>query len=337
MMQKVAVIGAGSWGTALAMLLAGRHEVWLWGRDAAEMAAMQRSRANTRYLPDHPFPESLIATGDLESALTGAACVLMAVPSHGFRQVFRQAVPLLSGNIPVVSAVKGIEFPSTRTMTQIMEEESAGRPLALCVLSGPSFAEEVACGLPTAVTVACADKVQAARVQELFSTRFFRVYSSQDVLGLEISGAMKNVIAIASGISDGLGYGLNTRAALITRGLAEIIRLGTALGADSRTFSGLSGLGDLVLTCTGNLSRNRSVGLKLGAGKTLRQVLAEMTMVAEGVRTTESCFQLAKARAVEMPILEQVYAVLYEGKSCREAVTQLFQRTLKEELLGHGN
>ena len=193
------------------------------------------------------------------------------------------------------------------------------------------------CGLPTAVTVACADKVQAARVQELFSTHFFRVYSSQDVLGLEISGAMKNVIAIASGISDGLGYGLNTRAALITRGLAEIIRLGTALGADSRTFSGLSGLGDLVLTCTGNLSRNRSVGLKLGAGKTLRQVLAEMTMVAEGVRTTESCFQLAKARAVEMPILEQVYAVLYEGKSCREAVAQLFQRTLKEELLGHGN
>ena len=174
-------------------------------------------------------------------------------------------------------------------------------------------------------------------MQELFSTRFFRVYSSQDVLGLEISGAMKNVIAIASGISDGLGYGLNTRAALITRGLAEIIRLGTALGADSRTFSGLSGLGDLVLTCTGNLSRNRSVGLKLGAGKTLRQVLAEMTMVAEGVRTTESCFQLAKARVVEMPILEQVYAVLYEGKSCREAVAQLFQRTLKEELLGHGN
>lgn len=337
MMQKVAVIGAGSWGTALAMLLAGRHQVSLWGRDAAEMATMQRSRANTRYLPDHPFPESLIATGDLESALTGAACVLMAVPSHGFRQVFRQAVPLLSGNIPVVSAVKGIEFPSTRTMTQIMEEEGAGRPLALCVLSGPSFAEEVACGLPTAVTVACADKVQAARVQELFSTHFFRVYSSQDVLGLEISGAMKNVIAIASGISDGLGYGLNTRAALITRGLAEIIRLGTALGADSRTFSGLSGLGDLVLTCTGNLSRNRSVGLKLGAGKTLRQVLAEMTMVAEGVRTTESCFQLAKARTVEMPILEQVYAVLYEGKSCREAVAQLFQRTLKEELLGHGS
>ena len=157
----------------------------------------------------------------------------------------------------------------------------------------------------------------SARVQKLFFIHFFRVYSSQDVLGLEISGAMKNVIAIASGISDGLGYGLNTRAALITRGLAEIIRLGTALGADSRTFSGLSGLGDLVLTCTGNLSRNRSVGLKLGAGKTLRQVLAEMTMVAEGVRTTESCFQLAKARVVEMPILEQVYAVLYEGKSCR--------------------
>ncbi|MDO5674289.1 MAG: NAD(P)H-dependent glycerol-3-phosphate dehydrogenase [bacterium] len=331
---KVAVIGAGSWGTALAVLLARKgQQVALWGRDAARMAEMQESRENVRYLHGHRFPENLSAGSDLELALKEADCVLMVVPSHGYRQVYRRLKPYLKDGIPVISAVKGIETSSTRTMTQVMAEESEGLTLPFCVLSGPSFAEEVALGHPTAVTVACSDIQVAASVQQLFSSTMFRVYSSTDVIGLEISGAMKNVIAIASGISDGLGYGLNTRAALITRGLAEITRLGTALGADARTFAGLGGLGDLVLTCTGNLSRNRTVGLKLGSGKSLDQALAEMTMVAEGVKTTLSCSQLARQNEVEMPILEQTHAVLYENKSCRDAVAELFERDLKEELM----
>lgn len=332
--NKIAVIGAGSWGTALAILLARKNlNVQLWGRDATTMATMQASRENAKYLPRHLFPDSLGATSDYNTTLAGADCVVMVVPSHGFREVYRQLVPLLPEGIPVVSAVKGIETSTTQTMTQVMEEESRGKKQAFCVLSGPSFAEEVASGHPTAVTVACTDMEQAAAVQQLFSDTLFRVYSSSDVIGLEISGAMKNVIAIAAGISDGLGYGLNTRAALITRGLAEITRLGIALGADARTFAGLGGLGDLVLTCTGNLSRNRTVGLKLGSGKSLGQALAEMTMVAEGVKTTKSCFQLALQAGVEMPILEQTHAVLYQNKRCEDAVADLFQRDLKEELI----
>ena len=332
--NKIAVIGAGSWGTALAILLAGKHlNVTLWGRDAAVMAAMQKSRENAKYLPGHHFPDSLHASSDYRSALKGVDCVVMVVPSHGYRQVYRQLLPHLPEGIAVVSAVKGVETSTTHTMTQVMQEESQGKDLFFCVLSGPSFAEEVASGYPTAVTVACTDMAQAGAVQQLFSSNLFRVYSSSDVIGLEISGAMKNVIAIAAGISDGLGYGLNTRAALITRGLAEITRLGIALGADARTFAGLGGLGDLVLTCTGNLSRNRTVGLKLGSGKSLDQALAEMTMVAEGVKTTESCYQLARQTGVEMPILEQTHAVLYQGKRCEDAVADLFQRDLKEELI----
>ncbi|NQS72460.1 MAG: NAD(P)-dependent glycerol-3-phosphate dehydrogenase [Desulfobulbaceae bacterium] len=332
MMRKVAVIGAGSWGTSLALLLARKNlEVVLWGRDAALMARMNNSRENVRYLPGHSFPPDLLATADLNTALAGADCLLMVVPSHGFRQVYRRLAPLLMEDIPVVSAVKGIENSSTRTMTQVMQEESTAKKHFFCVLSGPSFAEEVAQGYPTAVTVACADIAVAGAVQQLFSSSLFRVYSSSDVIGLEISGAMKNVIAIASGICDGLGYGLNARAALITRGLAEITRLGMALGADPRTFAGLAGLGDLVLTCTGNLSRNRTVGLKLGAGKSLEQALAEMTMVAEGVKTTLSCYHLAQTTGVEMPILEQTHAVLYQNKPCKDAVSDLFQRDLKEE------
>ncbi len=331
--RKVAVVGAGSWGTALALILARKHlEVALWGRDTRHMATMEQNRENTRYLPGHRFPDGLVAVGALEAALAGADCLVMAVPSHGFRQVYRRLLPLLPEGMAVVSTVKGIEIGSARTMTQIMEEESRGRRLSFCVLIGPSFAEEVAAGQPTAVTVACADIEVAAGVQQLFSSPLFRVYSSTDVIGLEICGAMKNVIAIASGVCDGLGYGLNTRAALITRGLAEITRLGTALGADARTFAGLGGLGDLVLTCTGQLSRNRSVGLKLGTGKTLDQALAEMTMVAEGVKTTASCYQLAQQAGVEMPILEQTYAVLYQKKRCADAVADLLRRTLKEEI-----
>ncbi len=331
--DTTAVIGAGSWGTALALLLARKGvPVTLWGRNSEHMQQVQKDRENIKYLPGFSFPENLMVSNELAAAVSRAKCVVMVVPSHGYREVYRQVYPLLQDNALVVSAVKGIERSSCMTMTQIMQQESPEkRDVQFGVLSGPSFAEEVANRQPTAVTVAFADPTAAEMVQQLFSTEYFRVYSASDVIGLEISGAMKNVIAIAAGICDGLQYGLNTRAALITRGLAEITRLGVAMGAEAPTFAGVGGLGDLVLTCTGNLSRNRTVGLKLGSGLSLDQALAEMSMVAEGVKTTESCHKLAADLHVDMPILEQVYQVLYGNKRCEEAVRTLFQRNLKKE------
>ena len=332
--DQVAMIGAGSWGTSLALLLARKGiKVSLWDRDSEHINNLSRDRENKRYQAGHPFPESITVTGDLFQAIDGATCVVMVVPSHGYREVYRQLFPMLAENTLIVSAVKGIEIESGLTMTGVMRQEATTcKPLQLGVLSGPSFAAEVAERQPTAVTVAFEELPAAQAVQQLFSTEYFRVYSSNDVIGLEISGAMKNVIAIAAGICDGLRYGLNTRAALITRGLAEITRMGVALGGQQQTFAGLGGMGDLVLTCTGDLSRNRTVGLKLGSGLTLDQALAEMKMVAEGVKTTKSCFALAQSLGVEMPILEQVYQVLYNDKQCADAVRELFQRDLKHEL-----
>lgn len=333
MKNKIAMIGAGSWGTALALLLARKGlPVVLWDRDVDHIHQLAQDRENKRYQPGHGFPDVLDVTGNLAEAVDGAECVVMVVPSHGYRAVYRQLFPLLKEDALVVSAVKGIEIDSGLTMTGVMREESAApKRLHLGVLSGPSFAAEVADRQPTAVTVSFADAEAAETVQRLFSTDYFRVYTSDDVVGLEISGAMKNVIAIAAGICDGLGYGLNTRAALMTRGLAEITRMGVALGGQPQTFAGLGGMGDLVLTCTGNLSRNRTVGLKLGSGLTLEQALSEMKMVAEGVKTTKSCYALAQQLQVEMPILEQVHQVLYHEKKCEDAVRELFQRDLKKE------
>lgn len=335
MKNKIAMIGAGSWGAALALLLARKGQpVVLWDRDVDHIQQLARDRENKRYQPGHPFPDVLGVTDNLAEAVDGAECVVMVVPSHGYRAVYRQIFPLLKEGTLVVSAVKGIEIASGLTMTGVMGEEQASlKQLHLGVLSGPSFAAEVADRQPTAVTVSFADQTAAETVQRLFSTDYFRVYTSDDVIGLEISGAMKNVIAIAAGICDGLGYGLNTRAALMTRGLAEITRLGVALGGQPQTFAGLGGMGDLVLTCTGNLSRNRTVGLKLGSGLTLEQALSEMKMVAEGVKTTKSCYALAQRLQVEMPILEQVHQVLYDNKKCEDAVRELFQRDLKQESL----
>lgn len=333
--DSVAMIGAGSWGTALALLLARKGvKVTLWDRDVEHIRSLSKDRENKRYQPGHDFPESLEVTENLVKAVAGAACVVMVVPSHGYREVYRQLFAILPEGSLLVSAVKGIEIASGLTMTGVMRQEATNcKHLYLGVLSGPSFAAEVAHRQPTAVTVAFEDLNAAQAVQQLFSTDYFRVYSSSDVIGLEISGAMKNIIAIAAGICDGLGYGLNTRAALMTRGLAEITRMGVALGGQQQTFAGLGGMGDLVLTCTGDLSRNRTVGLKLGSGLTLDQALSEMKMVAEGVKTTQSCHALAKSLNVDMPILDQVYKVLYEDKGCSDAVRELFQRDLKNELL----
>ena len=331
--KKTAVIGAGSWGTALAKLLADKgEEVVLWGHRPEHVKQIRQERDNRQYLAGAILPQNLILEQDLNLAVKGAQCVLMVVPSHGYREVFTRLLPSLAPNTLLVSAVKGIEVGTRQTMTQLMAQEAGSSAhLYFGVLSGPSFAREVADHQPTAVTVSFADLQAARTIQHLFATDYFRAYTSTDVIGLEISAAMKNVIAIAAGICDGLGFGLNTRAALITRGLAEITRMGVAMGADPFTFSGLGGLGDLVLTCTGNLSRNRTVGLKLGEGKSLSTALGEMTMVAEGVKTTKSCYNLAEGLGVEMPILEQTYQVLYKGKDCRQAVQELFQRNLKEE------
>ena len=335
--DKIAVIGAGSWGTALAKLLGDKgFAVNLWAHRPDHVAALLRDRENTTYLPGFPLPDTVCPTADLSQAVSGKAVVVMVVPSHVYREVFTLLVPHLAPNAAIISATKGVENETLLTMNQVMAEVLASlRPDfkgQLGVLAGPSFAKEVAAGIPTAVTVA-APTIEGARFfQDIFHTERFRVYAGTDVIGMELGGALKNIVAIAAGICDGLGYGTNTRAALITRGLAEITRLGVAMGAKPLTFSGLAGMGDLVLTCTGDLSRNRQVGLKLGQGKTLAQILAEMKMVAEGIKTTRSAMALARKIGVEMPILEQVYAMIYEDKPCAEAVQALLGRDSKEEM-----
>ena len=327
--MNVAVIGGGSWGTALAAHL-GRlsHTVRLWVRDPQRAREIGERHENTRYLPGIVLPP-LLATGDLQEAVAGAEMVAVVVPSEFCRKVYRALRPALPAGALLVSATKGLEIDTRRRMSEVAAEEAAGHPLA--VLSGPSFALEVAQGQPTTVVVASSDLAMAEGVQRALSSRAFRAYSSDDVVGVELGGALKNVIAIAAGIVLGLGYGRNTAAALITRGLAEMTRLAVALGGRPDTLAGLAGLGDLVLTCTGELSRNRRVGQALGEGRKLPEVLAELSMVAEGVRTTLAACALAEAAGVEMPIAEQMRAVLYEGKPPREGVEELMLRTLKRE------
>jgi glycerol-3-phosphate dehydrogenase (NAD(P)+) len=336
--ERIAVIGAGSWGTALTRPLGDLgHSVSLWAHRQEHVEELKKTRENKTYLPGFSLAETVTPFSDLGLAVQGRKIILMVVPSHVFREVFIGVVEHLERDAYVVSATKGIENDTLLTMTQVMEEvlsssaSARERNISTGVLSGPSFAKEVAAGIPTAVTVATQRKEAAIYIQRALSTHLFRVYASTDVIGLELGGALKNIVAIGAGICDGLGYGTNTRAALITRGLAEISRLGVSMGADPLTFSGLGGLGDLVLTCTGDLSRNRMVGLKLGQGMKLSDILAEMKMVAEGVKTTRSAWHLAKRTGVEMPILEQVYQVLYEDKPCRDAVMDLLGRSLKEE------
>ena len=335
--SKAAVIGAGSWGTALARLLSDKgYQINLWGHRQDHVDEIVTNRENLTYLPSFKLAENLSATADLKEAVSNQPLVLMVVPSHGFREVFSQLLPYLSDNTYVISAVKGIENDTLMTMDQVMGDElsklESPPDLHLGVLAGPSFAKEVAAGVPTAVTVAAKTKQEAFFFQQIFNAPLFRVYASTDLIGMELSGALKNPVAISAGICDGLGYGTNTRAALITRGLAEITRLGVKMGAQPLTFAGLAGMGDLVLTCTGDLSRNRQVGLKLGKGQKIKQIVDEMQMVAEGVKTTKSAYNLALKMGVDMPILEQVYRVIYEDMECGEAVKTLLARSLKEEI-----
>lgn len=331
--DRVAVIGAGSWGTALANLLAKKGvDTVVWSHEPDVAVAIQERHQNPRYLSEVELDPRLRATADIEEASRGANVVLSVSPSHVVRQVMSRVAPHMGDDTLVVSASKGIEVETLETMDQVLSEVLPA-PVArrATFLSGPSFALEVAQDHPTAVTIASRDEAAARAAQELFQTELFRVYTNPDVIGVELGGALKNVIAIASGVVDGLGLGNNTRAALITRGLAEIARLGGALGADPLTFSGLAGMGDLILTCTGALSRNRSVGVELGRGRSLDEVLGGMTMVAEGVRTARSARELSHKVGVEMPIVEAVYDVLYEGTSAREAVENLMLRAPKAE------
>jgi glycerol-3-phosphate dehydrogenase (NAD(P)+) len=331
--MKIGVIGAGSWGTTLADLVAKRgQEVVLWAHEAKSVEEMKRTRINSLYLPGVVLSEGLEFTGSLQEAVSGKELILSVTPSQLTREVLQKALPFIDENAIIVSASKGIELDSLLTMSQICAQIL---PAALfdnyCVLSGPSFAREVAQEMPTAIVAAAARPEISVRVQEAFSTNYFRVYTKSDVIGVELGGSIKNVISIAAGISDGLGLGHNTRAALITRGLAEMARLGAALGARASTFAGLAGMGDLVLTCTGDLSRNRTVGMKLGEGMRLNGILAEMHMVAEGVKTTQSAYSLARRLNVDMPITEKVYQILYEDKPARHAVMELMARDLKSE------
>jgi len=333
-MSRITVVGAGSWGTALAAVLADNgHEVTLWALEPEVAAEVNADSTNQGYLPDAPLPASLRANSDLPAALDGAEIAVSVVPSQFVRSTWAPVMGGLDPEVPIVSASKGIELSTLLRMDQVISElrPNAG-PDRFAVLSGPSFAAEVVRRAPTLVVAASESRALAGRVQELFQNRYFRVYTSPDVVGVELGGSLKNVVAIAAGAAAGLGFGHNTRAALITRGLAEMRRLGLAMGARAETFSGLAGMGDLVLTCTGELSRNRTVGFRIGQGESLDDVLGEGRSVAEGVKTVQSVRELAGREGVEMPIVEEVHAMLVEGRPPREALDRLMAREPTAEM-----
>jgi len=328
---KIAVLGAGSWGTALGVHLARNGmDVRLWGHLAQEIAPLRAFRENKALLPGIAFPPKLTATSDLAEAVAEAQEVLVVVPSHAFRSAVRMLAPLFPTGASLSWATKGFEPGSRKLLHQVAEEELTGRDLA--VISGPTFAGEVARGLPTAITVSATNEAHARRLAEYLHSDYFRAYTSDDLIGVQAGGATKNVLAIAAGTADGLGFGANTRAALITRGLAEITRLGVALGAKAQTFMGLAGLGDLALTCTDDQSRNRRMGLALARGLTVTQAREQIGQAVEGVQTAREVFLKSRELEIDMPICEQVYRVLYEGVAPREAVHALLERRQKSEL-----
>ncbi|ASG66701.1 glycerol-3-phosphate dehydrogenase [Idiomarina piscisalsi] len=329
---QVTILGAGSYGTALAICFARKGiPTMLWGRDSEKVALMKSARENAAYLPGCPFPESLQVTDDLELALKHVDNVVVVVPSHSFSSMLKQAKPLLKENARVAWATKGLEPDTGRLLYEVAEEILADKhPLA--VLSGPTFAIEMAKGLPTAISMSSTDQTFVDELSDmLHCDRSFRVYTNNDFIGVQLGGVVKNVIAIGAGMADGIGFGANARTALITRGLAELTRLGLKLGAKSDTFTGMAGLGDLILTCTDNQSRNRRFGLALGEGKSVEQALKDIGQSVEGYRNTKEVVALASRNGVEMPIAEQIYAVLYEGKEPQQAAIDLLSRERKTE------
>jgi len=330
-MKQIAVIGAGSWGTALAVIAArAGHNVRLWSRNDVATSSINEQRVNSRYLSATSIPDNVTATRDIEAALQGASMVLLAVPSHAARETLLAMSPQLHENAIIVNVAKGIEIESGKRISEIAKEVVTGSH-PFVTLSGPSFAKEVVAGHPTAIVAASKDSVAARAVQNDLSFENLRIYTNADVVGTEIGGSVKNVMAIAAGMADGLGFGANSVAALITRGLAEITRLARREGAQMETLMGLAGLGDLVLTCTGRLSRNRFVGEELGKGRTLAEITAELSEVAEGINTARAVKKLADRAGLEMPITNEVNAVLYDGKPARDAVAELMSRPLREE------
>jgi len=338
-MSEIAIIGAGAWGTGLAIVLGRKntHRVRLWAHETEVCEAIAKKRINQQFLPGRPIPESVTASNDLQAVLENAEIIVSVMPSQHCRGLFRRMRPMIPKHAPIVSATKGLEEGSLLRMSEVITDalgstQGGDFDFPIGALSGPSFAQEVARGDPTAITIASQHEALLRTVQQEFSDPSFRVYTNNDVVGVELGGALKNTIAIAAGICDGLGLGHNSVAALITRGLAEMTRLVTACGGRPETMAGLAGLGDLVLTCTGGLSRNRSVGVELGRGKKLSEIIAGMHgMVAEGVFTTTAAVGLAHARGVEMPITEQMHAILHHHKSPREAIQDLMTRTGKSE------
>ncbi len=329
--RPIAILGAGSWGSALATLIARNgRDVTLWSNDAAQVDVMREQRRNVDFLPEIEFPDKLTVDADLKQVLAASDDVMIAVPSEAFRSVLELCRPMFAPQVRVAWATKGFDPGSGKLLHQVAKE-ICGEGIALAVISGPSFAHEVAAGLPTALTVASSDAQFSHDLSCALHNDTFRAYSSRDMVGVEVGGAVKNVLAIAAGISDGLGFGANARAALITRGLAEITRLGVALGGQAETFTGLAGLGDLVLTCTDNQSRNRRMGLALAKGETLSSALQSIGQAVEGVQTAREVRQLARRCNVEMPIAEQVYCVLYERRAPHDAVVALFERAQKSE------
>jgi len=331
-MKQIAIIGAGSWGTALAIMAArAGHNVRLWSRNQDVVSSINGERVNARYLSSTLIPDAVIATADIEAALENAPMVLLATPSHAARDTLTTMSAHLHDTAIIDSVAKGIEIESGKRISEIAKEVVAGSH-PFVVLSGPSFAKEVVAGHPTAIVAASKDNAAARAVQSELSFENLRIYTNADVVGTEVGGSVKNVMAIAAGMTAGLGFGANSVAALITRGLAEITRLARREGAQLETLMGLAGLGDLVLTCTGQLSRNRFVGEELGKGRTLAEITAELTEVAEGINTTRAVKKLAERSGLEMPITNEVNAVLYDGKPARDAVAELMSRPLREEI-----
>lgn len=323
------MVGAGSWGTTMAALLADAHTTMLWARRAELAERISRDHVNADYLAGFELPASLRATAELAEAVQGAEVVVMAVPSHGYRAVCAKIAPHVGADVPIVSLTKGLEPGTMLRMSEVTAEEAPGRPVA--VLTGPNLAKEILAGQPAASVIAI-DHPVGQFLQDVFATPTLRIYTNPDVIGCELSGVLKNVMAIASGIIEGLGFGANTRATLITRGLAEMTRLGVALGGRPQTFAGLAGMGDLIATCSSRQSRNNQVGLQLGQGRTIEEVLAGTNMVAEGVKSSPSVLELARRYGVDMPLTEQVVAVCHQGRSVADALDALMHRQAKSEL-----
>lgn len=332
-MKTLAIIGGGSWGTALAIVLAPRFpDVRLWVYESDLASRMQHTRENDVYLPEFPIPDNVKVLNEMAAALEGADLVLSVVPSHLVRSLYEQMLPFLNRDMLFVSATKGLETENLLRPSEIVSAVLSRRfPPRVAVLSGPSFAREVAALYPTAIVISSADQALAACVQAAFSSATLRLYTSSDPIGVELGGSIKNVVAVGAGVLSGLGLGHNPVAALITRGLAEMTRLAVALGGEARTLSGLAGLGDLVLTCTGELSRNRTVGIELARGRKLNEIVSSMRMVAEGIKTTTAAVELARRHSVDMPISQQMYQMLHHGLDPREAVRRLMERSLKGE------